>query len=65
MKVRVSMAHKAFNDFIKAKDKPYNELQLICDHNRKIVQHIQQNYNYLDKVWQKLSSKIKGLPQVD
>ena len=65
LKIRIKMAFKSFNDFMKMKDKPFDELQIICDHNRKIIQHIQQNYNYMDKVWQKLSSKIKGLPKVD
>ena len=63
--LRTKMAYQSFKHFILSKKKPFDELQLICDHNRKIIQHIQKNYNYMDKVWQKLSSKIKGLPKVD
>lgn len=61
---RVDKAFKSFEEYIK-KDKPLKEIQNICDHNRSVVKKIQETHNYQDRIWKKLSNKIKDIPQVD
>ena len=54
---RIETAFKAFKKFI-MEDKDFDELQKICDHNRKHLKYLQDTYTFSDRQWKKLSRVI-------